>query len=182
MPTKAAVTTTERLVLREFDESDAPALYRLNSDPEVLRYTGDAPFVSEKASRAFIRGYDHYQRHGFGRWAVERVSDGTFIGFCGLARDEDSGEVDLGFRFFRDCWAKGYATEAGAAALRVGFEDLGLDEIVGRALRENLPSITVLQKLGMRFQSLRERGGLLWLVYGIDRERFEREAADSDQA
>ena len=98
------------------------------------------------------------------------------MGFCGLRRHETSGEVDLGFRLFQKYWSKGFATEAAGASLFAGFERFGLDKIVGRAMRENLPSITVLQKLGMRFREVSEENQLFWLVYTISAEMFRKQA------
>jgi RimJ/RimL family protein N-acetyltransferase len=164
--------STERLLLREFIASDAVPLYALNSDPKVLRYTGDQPFPNVRAAADFIAGYDHYRQHGFGRWAVIARDHDAFMGFCGLRHNPTDGTVDLGFRLFPRYWAQGIATEAARAALGAGFGRFGLEEITGRAMRENLPSITVLQKLGMRFRSVQEETGLIWLVYVIDREAF----------
>lgn len=164
-----AIASTKRLMLREFEPEDASALFALNSNPEVLRYTGDRSFVDLRAAESFIEDYDHYRRFGFGRWAVVLKQEGRFIGYCGLRQDEKSGEVDLGFRLFTDYWSRGYATEAGQAALKLGFERFKLKEIVGRCMRENLPSVSVLQKLGMEFSEVREESGLLWLIYHIDR-------------
>ena len=172
------VASTERLRLRELQPGDAEALYRLNSDPEVMRYTGDSAFPSIAAAEAFLRDYEPYTRDGFGRWAVIQRTDDAFVGWCGLRRQADE-EVDLGFRFRREFWSMGYATEAGAASLRLGFDRFGLDEIVGRALRENLPSVSVLQKLGMTFKEIREEGGRFWLIYAVSADAFR---ASSDQA
>lgn len=144
-------------------------LFSLNSNPDVIRYTGDSSFFNMSAAQNFVRDYDHYDKHGFGRWAVILKSENRFIGFCGLRKDEITGDVDLGFRFFADCWSQGYATEASQAALQVGFETYGLDTIIGRCLRENLPSIRVLQKLGMEFSEVREESELLWLIYSLSR-------------
>lgn len=165
--------TTERVYLRELAPADAPSLYALNSDPEVMRYTGDAPFINRAAAEAFLHDYDHYRRQGFGRWAVIHKNDERFIGFSGLRKDERTGEVDLGFRFFTEFWAQGYATEAGHAALQLGFERFKLERIIGRSMRENLPSVSVLQKLGMEFCEVREEAGRLWLVYAIDRPNWQ---------
>jgi RimJ/RimL family protein N-acetyltransferase len=121
---------------------------------------------------AFIRSYDHYRREGFGRWAVCLPENNQLIGFCGLRRQGHSGEVDLAFRFSRDNWSQGYATEASVACLNAGFQQFKLETITGRAMRENLPSITVLQKLGMKYLDMIEELGDFWLVYGIDAERF----------
>lgn len=166
---------TPRLHLREFRDDDAEPLYRLNSDPEVLRYTGDAPFIDPASAHYFLRHYDHYRREGFGRWAVTHRETGDFMGFCGLRRLEPSGDVDLGFRFFRRYWASGYATEAARACLEAGFRQFGLTEIVGRVMRENLPSITILQKLGMKYRDMVEDDGEFWLVYTVGAERFLRD-------
>lgn len=162
------LATTDRVYLRELAPSDAASLYSLNSDPDVMRYTGDTPFLNLAAARAFLQDYDQYRKHGFGRWAVIRKRDDRFIGWSGLRKDEQTGEVDLGFRYFAEFWAQGYATEAGRACLQLGFDEFGLDRIIGRSMRENLPSVTVLQKLGMEFLEVREDSGRLWLIYGID--------------
>ncbi len=167
------IIETPRLHLREFREDDAAALYELNSDPEVMRYTGDQAFTDPSDAREFLRRYDEYARSGFGRWAVTDRKTGAFMGFCGLRRDRETGDVDLAFRLFRRHWASGYATEASRACLQAGFERFGLEEILGRAMRENLPSITVLQKLGMKYRDMVEDGGEFWLVYGVTKDRFE---------
>lgn len=164
---------TERLVLRELQPEDAEALCRLDSDENVIRYTGETPFRDEADARRFIEDYDHYDRYGFGRWAVEHREGGGFMGFCGLHRLDGDAGVDLAFRFFREHWASGYATEASRACLQAGFHDFGLGDIIGRAMRENLPSISVLQKLGMRFRRMAEDQGVFWLIYGISAEEFD---------
>jgi RimJ/RimL family protein N-acetyltransferase len=62
--------STPRLLLREFALKDAPALFELNSDPEVMKYTGDLPFATVNEAEDFIRAYHHYRDHGYGRWSV----------------------------------------------------------------------------------------------------------------
>ncbi|NNE05944.1 MAG: GNAT family N-acetyltransferase [Xanthomonadales bacterium] len=163
---------TARLILRPFQPQDAQALFELNSDPDVMRYTGDRPFVDAAEASDFINQYRETEDPGFGRMAVTNAQDGEFMGFCGLKRDAKTREIDLGFRFFRRHWAKGIATEAAAASLDAGFSRLGLSEITGRAMRENLASITVLQKLGMRFKEISESAGLIWLVYSISAQEY----------
>lgn len=144
------ILETARLTLREFTPADAAAMYALNLDPEVLRYTGDMPFESEEEAASFLKNYREYEKNGFGRWAVLTKAEGVFIGWCGLKRNEE-GMVDLGFRFFRAHWNKGYATEAARACLKFGFEKCGLEKIVGRAARANAASVRVLEKIGMTF-------------------------------
>ena len=145
------VLETERLLLSEFSDADAPGMFELNSDPLVLQYTGDLPFDSIEAARLFIEQYDQYRKNGFGRWTVRLKNSGEYLGWCGLRRADPGSEVDLGFRSLRRYWNKGYATEAARACVQYGFDTLGLGRIVGRARRDNHASIRVLEKIGMRF-------------------------------
>jgi len=159
---------TERLGLREILVSDAETMFELNSDPEVLRYTGDDPFESVEATREFLENYSDYQRNGFGRWIVVLKATGEILGWCGLKRDRETNEVDIGYRFFRKHWNKGYATEAAKACLVFGFEELKLDKIIGRARKENTASLNVFDKLGMSFKEGFEEDGESWKLYGIE--------------
>jgi ribosomal-protein-alanine N-acetyltransferase len=138
---------TPRLLLREFKPEDAQGFYELNTDPEVIRYTGDPPFVSVEAARTFIQDYDAYAKHGIGRWAVIEEATGDFVGFCGLKKHED-GEVDLGYRLRRDRWGRGYATEAAQRCIEYAFKELKLKSLIGRVAKDNHSSIRVLEKLG----------------------------------
>ncbi len=135
---------SERLVLREWQKEDAPWLFDLNSDPEVIEFTGDAGFESIAAAEGLITQYPNYQRDGYGRWMVT-LKDGTPIGWCGLKRNPWG--IDLGFRFFQAQWNKGYATEAAQATIEWA-KNHGLNRLVGRALTGNPASIRVLEKLG----------------------------------
>lgn len=144
------VFETERLILREFIMDDAIEFYSLNQDTEVIKYTGDKPFESLSKAQEFIRAYNHYQIYGYGRWAVILKQKMTFIGWCGLKHNEES-IIDIGFRFFRNQWNYGYATEAAKACINFGFTELNLDQIVGRVHSENKASIRVLEKLNMQF-------------------------------
>ncbi len=144
------ILETDRLLLREFDISDAQSMFDLNSDPDVIRYTGDPAFVSINEARIFLANYSDYKRNGYGRWAVILKETNEFIGWCGLKLNEES-FVDIGFRFFKKHWGKGYASEAAKATLAYGFQNLNIDEILGRAVVDNLASIRVLEKLNMSY-------------------------------
>jgi RimJ/RimL family protein N-acetyltransferase len=168
------VFETERLRFCRFHVDDAPAMFELNADPEVLRHTGDPPFESVDAARALIESYREYEEHGMGRWSVCLLPEERYVGWCGLKLEPGSGEVDLGFRFLRRYWNRGIATEAGEGTLRYGFESLELDRIVGRARPENPASCRVLEKLGMRRCGEIERDGAAWLLYEILRGDWRR--------
>jgi len=147
------VIVTKRLYLRETTAADAAVMFALNSDKEVLRYTGDKPFLSVEEAATFLANYSAFKHTGMGRWAVVRKTDDAVLGWCGL-KLHTNGMVDLGFRLFKKEWNKGYATEAAYACLKYGFDHLNLKEIVGRVVPANLASIKVLEKLGMHFSHM----------------------------
>lgn len=156
---------SERLYLREFQLSDAENIYRLNTNIEVMRYTGDPPFESVAAAAQFLKNYDAYAATGFGRWAVMLKESDEFIGWCGLKQHKEY--VDIGFRFFQEVWGRGYATEAAKACLDYGFQKLQLPSIVGRAAKANVASIRVLEKLGMKYWKADSCKGISDAVYYI---------------
>ena len=158
------ILETERLILREFEISDAKKMWELNSDPEVIQYTGDPPFVSVDHARKFLSEYGDYEKNGYGRWAVIEKTSNKFIGWCGLKLNEE-GLIDIGFRFFKKVWNRGYATESAKACLEYGFNILNLDEIIGRAARENRVSIRVLEKLNMSYWKEESCEGIHEAIY-----------------
>lgn len=156
------ICQTPRIYLRELNLDDAENFYFLNLDSDVMRYTGDVAFQSVDAAKTFLENYDNYEKHGFGRWAVIRLSDDVFLGWCGLKYSPELDEVDLGFRFFKSFWNQGFATEAASLCLELGFGKYGLKRILGRAMSENLASIRVLNKIG--FKMIDSRGDVCSLT------------------
>jgi ribosomal-protein-alanine N-acetyltransferase len=147
------VVETERLLLRELNADDAEDFYRLNLNPNVIRYTGDAAFRNVEEAKAFLENYADYIINGYGRWAVIHKARHEFIGWCGLKYDSASDETDIGFRFFEEEWNKGFATESARACIDYGFTKINLETIIGRAMSENKASINVLEKTGLKFVS-----------------------------
>ncbi|MEN8928108.1 MAG: GNAT family N-acetyltransferase [Flavobacteriales bacterium] len=166
------ILTTDRLIIREFDISDAKAMFDLNSDKEVLKYTGDVAFESVGKTKDFLSNYPDYEKNGFGRWIVELKGTNEILGWCGLKKHED-GKVDIGYRFYQKEWGKGYATEAARACLEYGFELLELEEILGNSAIENKKSIRVFDKLGMKFIENKTCDGIEDAVrYRISKNEF----------
>jgi RimJ/RimL family protein N-acetyltransferase len=143
---------TERLYLREFTMADAQLLMDLNSDPEVIRYTGDGHVENIAEAEKIISDIILPQyKNKMGRWAVHLKSNDEFIGWCGLKYIEELDEIDLGYRYFRKYWNQGYGSEAALACMKYGWETLQLKKIVGRAALENINSRRILEKVGMKF-------------------------------
>lgn len=163
---------TERLYLREMTAEDAENAYNLNRDPEVLKYTGDEPFESIEEARTFLANYDHYHRYGFGRWAVIRKSDQAFLGWCGLKYNKDTNEFDIGFRFKREFWNQGFATEAALVCLHAGFTHYDMPFIVGHVMQENIGSICVLEKIGLMRTGPYVMDGEAGYLYGLSKEDY----------
>ena len=166
-----AVIETQRLLLREYCEEDAEAFFRLNSDPAVMRFTPDEPLVDLEQARAVLRDYPmaDYRTHGFGRWACVLRETGEVIGFAGLKYLPETGEVDLGYRLLAECWGRGYATEACLAVIEYGFKTLRLARITALVRPENVRSVRVLEKCGLRVA-----GKVDYLGREIDRYVVER--------
>ena len=144
------ICETERLYLRELNTNDAAFAFELNNDTEVLKYTGDAPFKSIEAAEEFLMGYNHYCLYGFGRWGVLRKSDDEILGWCGLKYDAERREHDIGYRFKREYWNMGYATEAGKACVDMAFERFNIKLLYGNVVEQNYASQKVLEKIGLQ--------------------------------
>jgi len=143
---------TPRLWLRQWREADRVPFAALNADPEVMSCFPST--LTRAASDAMLdRCRDAIAARGWGLWALERKAGGDFIGFVGLsvpgADLPFSPCVEIGWRLARAAWDQGYATEAAREALRVGFTQLGLDEIVSFTAIGNARSRAVMVRLGM---------------------------------
>ena len=143
--------TTERLLLRPFREEDLEPWAALNADPEVTEFLGE-PLSREECDRIAAAVNEQYTAEGFGFLAVERRTDGAFLGAAGLSREQWYPEdLEIGWRLAREYWGHGYATEAAASWMEHGFTALGLPRIIAVTDTPNVRSIAVMRRLGMSF-------------------------------
>lgn len=146
---------TARLLLRRWRAQDAAPMAAINSDPEVARYLNRP--ITEAALAAFHPFMvEHWERHGFGPWALESResgAEGTFLGFAGVAYPEYlpalAERPEIGWRLARCAWGRGLATEAALAARDHAFAALGLAELIAIIHPRNARSRRVAAKLGM---------------------------------
>ncbi len=143
---------TPRLFLSRFTEEDAPLIYKLNSDPEVVKYVHEPVLENENQAKEILTNIILPQyKLNLGRWKIHTKNDYEFIGWCGLKYIKETGITDLGYRLLKTAWGKGFATEAAQYTLIYGLRDLKIEVITGMAHIENIASLKVLEKIGMKF-------------------------------
>ena len=147
-------------------------MWELNSDTEVIKYTGDPPFVSVEEAEQFLAGYRDYAKNGFGRWAVLLKPELEFIGWCGLKYNEEN-LVDLDSGFSGVTGTGDSRLNLPAPLWNMDLIHSALDEIIARVSQKNEASTRVLQKLNMRFREKSPCEGISdALYYRIDKETF----------
>jgi [ribosomal protein S5]-alanine N-acetyltransferase len=168
---------TERLILREMLEEDAPGILAMDRDPEVLRYLPVTPIHTIAEARNVI-GYirKQYVDNGIGRWTMVNKEDGAFMGWCGIKYVNEQptngriGYYDIGYRLLPAYWNKGYAFEAALACKRYAFAVLQLEELHATVMEGNTASGRVAEKLGMKKIETFEEDGRQWSWYTISSE------------
>ena len=150
------ILTTERLVLRPFTLDDLPALVPIHADPSFWWYPLRAAMSEDETKDFLVRVIGRYESDGFGLEALEDRASGELIGWAGLAVPHFLPEilpaVEVGWRLAERCRGRGLATEAGAAAVRWGFTEGGLDRIVSIYEPENSASGRVMERLGFTLE------------------------------
>lgn len=161
---------TARLVLRPFRESDLDA-YTATLQSEPVRASLHLPDTIGRhdAWLQMAAWLGQWELRGTGQWAVEEKATGAFVGRAGLhhpARDDWPG-VEVGWVLHPASWGRGYATEAGGAAIAYAFDDLGLDAVCSVILPENTRSIAVAERLGFRLAGERVLSHFPSMPHGI---------------
>ncbi len=146
---------TERLILRRFTLEDVMFFRELLNDADWIRFIGDRNVHSDEQARAYLtKSYlCQYEKNGFGINLVA-LKDGKPIGMCGLLKRDSLDDVDIGFAFLPAYRGKGYAVEAARAVLAYGRDVLHKKRVVAITLADNLTSISLLEKIGMHFETM----------------------------
>jgi ribosomal-protein-alanine N-acetyltransferase len=149
------VIQTERLALRHLEARDAEFIFELLNEAAFLRFIGDKGVRNLDDARAYIsKGPgESYRQHGFGLYAT-CLRDATPIGICGLVRREGLEDADVGFAFLSRYRLQGYAVESAAAVLAHAQRALGLGRVVAITSPDNVGSIAVLKRIGLKFERM----------------------------
>ena len=179
---------TDRLILRKFTGADLDLLFELDRDPEVTRFiTGGVSEFTEAMLQHWLSQYERWP--GYGTWGVIEKESQDFVGWFHLRPEDDrEDEAELGYRFKRSAWGKGYATEGSRALIDKAFSELGASRVFAYALAIHAASRRVMVKSGLRFIRLfhgdwpykipgDERGDV---EYAITRDEWERDRLRQD--
>ncbi|WP_439497570.1 GNAT family N-acetyltransferase [Bosea sp. (in: a-proteobacteria)] len=151
---------TERLLLRPRTLADTDACIEMDRDPDVTRFV-NGPWSDPAAHRAFVeKRTSGPWPQGMGYWTILLREDAaTFVGWVLLIPVDAVGpEIEIGWRLRQRFWGKGFATEAARPVLAHAFEILGLDEVIAEIAPENLGSLKVAEKIGLKRRGLIEHG------------------------
>jgi ribosomal-protein-alanine N-acetyltransferase len=160
---------TPRLIMREFTLDDVDAVFEFSTEPEVMKFTGEACIETIEQAEKIITDIwlPEYKQYGYARYALVHKGDDKVIGFCGLkfipAGDIGDNEAapDIGYRMLQKYWGQGLGFEAANAAMQYGINSLGLTDIFGDAVVENTASIRILQKIGLKYERQFEYEGFV---------------------
>jgi ribosomal-protein-alanine N-acetyltransferase len=145
------IIKTQNLLLRCPTETDLTQLGSLWEREEVRQFLGGT-INKEEAKNKTIRLKNHWEKYGFGQFAILLKNSLELIGLCGLHHSELEPTIEISYMLFPEYWGKGYAAEAIAACTSHGFDILNLKKIIAITQRANIRSCQLLEKVGMKFK------------------------------
>ncbi|MCY6383693.1 GNAT family N-acetyltransferase [Hoeflea prorocentri] len=167
----APVISTKRLLLRPHHLDDLPDMFKMWSDPEIVKYICGAPSTLSATWLRMLQYTGHWRHMGFGYWAIERLSDNRFVGEVGLANfrrgfpPELLDVPEIGWCITKAFQGKGYASEAVDAALEWAANSAGEHKCVCLIDPENRISISLAGKMGFTFLDEISNSGQTLLVF-----------------
>ena len=166
---------TKRLTLRRMTMKDFDALHEILSDPQTMQHY-PAPFSAEQTRRWITRNMERYAELDFGLWAVVLKETGELIGDCGITMQNIHDEIcpEIGYHIRKDCWRKGYASEAARACMDYVFERTKFNSVYSYMKYTNAASYGVAVKNGMTFiEEYDDPVNTRTRVYAINREAWQ---------
>ena len=168
---------TRHLLLRTLRGGDAAALHRIYSQEDIRRYfPRPGPVPLEKVEEDIAGNLRHWEKHGYGWWAVESRAGSGLIGWIGLRYLPETDETEVAGLLAKEFWGRGLAVEGAVEGLRYGFEELHLKAIIGLAHPGNSRSRRVLEKLGMSYTGEKEYFGITVCRYVIEAAAYATRA------
>jgi RimJ/RimL family protein N-acetyltransferase len=173
---------TARLLLRRWQDDDLEPLVTLFGDPRVARYLSvdGRPWPRERTVGVFQHFLRQWEEHGFGPWAAVDRTSGRWLGQIGLNELPSwpgPQKIEVGWELHPSVWGRGLATEGGRAAVRHGFEVVGLERIISVTRADHAASRRVMEKCGLAFQEQLIHKGALVVWYAVDRADWQASQA-----
>jgi RimJ/RimL family protein N-acetyltransferase len=165
---------TERLVLRPATAADLQAWSDLIfADPEVIRYMPRREMTPYARAERALNNYNRlWEAHRIGGWATTDKATGQLIGSCEIEYLDETDEYELGYAFGKAFWGKGLATETARAAIRYGFDVVGLEQVMAVVVPENNASWRVLEHIGFVYEKKANYYDLEVVYYSITPNQF----------
>lgn len=166
------ILETERLYLREMEQSDFADLAEMLQNPNVM-YAYEHDFTDEDVQIWLDRQKERYKKYGFGLWAVILKPTAVMIGQAGLTIQpyRDKRVLEIGYLLKEKYWHRGYAKEAATGCKKYAFETLGEDKVYSIIKAYNFPSIKVAESIGMtkedEFITRYYNGDMLHYLYSV---------------
>ncbi|WP_354360992.1 GNAT family N-acetyltransferase [Undibacterium sp. GrIS 1.8] len=166
---------TQRLRLEPFNDEHLDGLFRLNSDPEVMRYITGKPETREETIAMIERIKARWIEFGFSWWSFIELETNELIGagcIQYLGRDP-ANPLEIGWRLRQDKWGQGFASEAAQRMAAFAFDQIGGDSLFAVCDQENIGSANVMKKLGMQYRGIERWYDMDTLVYTMTRADWE---------
>lgn len=162
--------STPRLDIRRLHAPDAAAMYDIYGDLDTVRWVGDSkPLTLDECAHWIDISLANYERRGYGMSAVVDRASGGMIGCCGIVHPGGQEEAEIKYAFRRDTWGRGFANEVVPAMLAYGFQSFGLNRIIATVDPENVVSVHLLTKHGMKFVTVeKNEDGTETATYAVD--------------
>lgn len=159
-----------RLIIRDFIVEDIDAIFKVLSDPAVMRFSLKGPFSKEKTIKYIHDHIRAYSQPGYGQYAIVLKESDAVIGCCGFIDMQFNGgrETEVTYRIAKEYWGKGFASEAVRACKEYAFSQLGLSRLMARIEPENIASIKVAEKAGLQFKQELILHNIPVLLYAVE--------------
>jgi RimJ/RimL family protein N-acetyltransferase len=160
---------TPRLILRQFQESDVDSWSAICAEPDVMRYASlsGVPLTREQSAKWLRSMLDHWQKHGYGMWAVEEKRTGRLMGRIGLQLPPGFPETEVAWMLGTAHWSNGFAAEGARAAIAFGFSQVGKAKLISLIFSDNERSIRLAERLGESYESDFHLEGHRLLMYSV---------------
>lgn len=166
------IVETERMVLRPFQPSDVGPFQAIYGDSKTMRHMLYGVKSRDETIASIDRKICHWEEFGYGLWCIVRKDDGAIIGQCGLAWMSEINDVQVAYLITRQCWGKGFATEAVQVALDYGFNTLEVDRISAICNPENIVSRKLMKKFGLSLVGELMLSDVVFLHHSLEKRNF----------